>query len=810
MCILMLQIAQTRLLSVMAWYYLAFFAISMAMFGMAAGSLFVYFRPDLFPPGRLAERLSLICNLLAISVAVSAVSLVSTVLLTGAPGLGMILLWPKLILIILPPYILGGAAIALALTRSPWPVGTVYGVDMAGAAAGCLLVLGLLSWMDGVSALLAIGAVAASASVCFRAACRRDPVGGRAAGTITTWPVVGSPMMVGLLLLGAACVNTAVQPLGIAPFLVKDHLEIETPAAQQWNSFSRIRADADAAGPPAMWGPSPRMPALFVSQMPMNIDGFAASAMYRFGGDLATVGFLKYDVTNIAYAIRGHGRAAVIGVGGGRDLLSAHLFGFKDVTGVELNPIFVDWLQTRFRAYNHLADLPGTRFFVDEARSWFARTRDRFDLIEMSLTDTWAATGAGAFSLSENGLYTVQGWQHFLNALSPGGVFTVSRWFDPQDIGETGRLLSLACAALRARGVQQPASHLFMAATGRLATLIVGNAPLSASELTRLHAATAAYGFAELVSPDHDIASPVLRRIMQASNQDEIASLVRLYHVDFTAPTDNRPFFFNQLILTDLASIAQASKAQDGVIYGNLLATRTIANIVVISALLVLLVILLPSLPSLRQTKPRLAGLGTAYFALVGLGFMFVEISLIQRVSLFLGHPVYGLAVALFGIILSTGLGSLLSERVGLGRAWKLMAWASMLPLLLVSLTVFFPALTTEFEGAGIFTRVLVALGCIVPPGLLMGFGFPTGMRLAGALDQRPTPWFWAVNGAAGVLGTSLAVATSIAFSIDASICLGAACYLLAGPIGVLLARMDSRHAASDEPALVQLGSRLS
>ena len=167
----------------------------------------------------------------------------------------------------------------------------------------------------------------------------------------------------------------------------------------------------------------------------------------------AELDFLRYDVTNLAYRIRNRGRSAVIGVGGGRDMLSAHLFGFEDVTGVELNPIFIDWLTYRFRNYNHLADVPGTRFFVDEARSWFARTTERFDLIEMSLIDTWAATGAGAFSLSENGLYTVQGWQHFLEALTPHGVFTVSRWYDPRNIAETGRLLSLAIAALRRRGV---------------------------------------------------------------------------------------------------------------------------------------------------------------------------------------------------------------------------------------------------------------------------------------------------------------------------------------------------------------------
>ena len=111
----------------------------------------------------------------------------------------------------------------------------------------------------------------------------------------------------------------------------------------------------------------------------MNIDGDAGTAMYRFNGDFAVVEFLHYDVTNLAYRIRNRGRSAVIGVGGGRDLLSAHLFGFNDVTGVELNPIFIEWLTDPFRSLQcSLADLPGTRLFVDEARSWFARTDRAF------------------------------------------------------------------------------------------------------------------------------------------------------------------------------------------------------------------------------------------------------------------------------------------------------------------------------------------------------------------------------------------------------------------------------------------------
>ena len=790
MCSLMLQIMETRLLSVIAWYYLAFFAISIAMFGMTAGSLFVYFKASLFPPSRLFEHLSWIGSAFAIAVIISTLSMISTVVLAGLTSAMMALLWLKLILIILPPYVFAGMAISLALTQSPWPVGIVYGVDLIGAATGCLLVLGMLTWMDGVSALLAVGAIGAAAAACFRAAWRGYRDAAMRELPMSRWFVLRYPAVLAVLLAMVAWFNNSLQPHGVAPMLVKGQLETARPAAQQWNSFSRIRAEPETTGEPAMWGPSPNMPPMAVPQHMMNIDGSAGTAMYRFNGDIASFDFLKFDVTNLAYRIRNHGRSVVIGVGGGRDMLSAHLFGFKDVTGVELNPIFVDWLTHRFRSYNNLTDLPGTRFFVDEARSWFARTTERFDLIEMSLIDTWAATGAGAFSLSENGLYTIEGWQYFLDALTPTGLFTVSRWYDPHNITETGRLLSLASAALRKRGVSHPDAQIYLAGTPVLATIIVGRAPFSTDDLIRLHKATNELGFIELVSPDREIASPVLRLVLEAVSAAEFAALTRQYHIDLTAPTDDRPFFFNQLVLTDVASVRGAQEAQDGVIRGNLEATKTIGIIVVVSAVLVLAIMIVPSLPAVRRAPTSLAWLGTLYFALIGLGFMFIEIGIIQRVSLFLGHPVYGLAIGLFSIILSTGIGSLISERLQLDAPQKLAAWAVSLCLFVVLLSFWFPTLAGAFESQDLVVRVFVALSAIVPSGLLMGFGFPTGMRLVNAIDSRPTPWFWAINGASGVLAASVAVGTSIAFSINTSLWIGAACYLLVAPVSLMLHRV--------------------
>ena len=181
MCGLMLQIIETRVLSVISYYYLAFFAIAMAMFGMTAGSLFVYFRETLFPRHRLFENLIWISSAFAISVVVSALVAITTVL-TGFSRKTELLMtavqWGKLVFILATPYIFAGMAISLALTRSPWPVPLVYGVDLVGAATGCLVVLAVLTLIDSVSAWFLVGALGALAAVFFSQACRAISGGG--------------------------------------------------------------------------------------------------------------------------------------------------------------------------------------------------------------------------------------------------------------------------------------------------------------------------------------------------------------------------------------------------------------------------------------------------------------------------------------------------------------------------------------------------------------------------------------------------------------------------------------------------------
>jgi hypothetical protein len=187
----------------------------------------------------------------------------------------------------------------------------------------------------------------------------------------------------------------------------------------------------------------------------------------------------------------------------------------------------------------------------------------------------------------------------------------------------------------------------------------------------------------------------------------------------------------------------------------------------------------------------RLALTGSAYFLLIGLGFMFVEIGIIQRISVFLGHPVYALSIGLFSIILSAGLGSMLSERLTLASPAHYMIWLGGLAVYLLLLPQWLPGVTqSSLAAAGLPLRALASVVVIFPAGLLMGFGFPTGMRLVTAIDPKPTPWLWGVNGAAGVLAAGLAVACSIGFSVDVTVEVGAFCYFLLLPFALFLLRV--------------------
>jgi hypothetical protein len=273
------------------------------------------------------------------------------------------------------------------------------------------------------------------------------------------------------------------------------------------------------------------------------------------------------------------------------------------------------------------------------------------------------------------------------------------------------------------------------------------------------------------------------------------------YFLNVSPPTDARPFFFNQLRLTNvrdmyrvLSDVWSGNSTVFGeglVAVGNLIAVGTLLLIVLLSFIVVFFVVVLPARSTVRMVDRRLAWVGSSYFLLIGFGFMFVEIGLIQRLSVFLGHPVYALSIGLFSIILSTGVGSLLSERFKLSSLIDLIFWLGLLATYLLLLPQWMSHLThSTLESSSLPIRALVSIVVVFPAGILMGYGFPTGLRLVSSVDPKPTPWFWGISGAAGVLSSGLAVLCSIGISIDCTIRMGGICYAALLPCALLLLQM--------------------
>ncbi len=793
--VLMVQLMLSRIFSVTTWYHVSFLVISIAMFGMTLGAVRVY-RGDaetqrktllyVAAKGSLYFGVSLpVAVLLSMTVpiidsrfALTAIFLPTVALLTGLP------------------FYFAGMVISLCLTRSPFKVSAVYGYDLLGAAAGCLAALLLMEVLDTPSALLMAAAIPMASGLCFRRA---------AMGSAADQPLFDEkPLVTGVaLLLIFGTVNATLDKPLVYPLFAKGvAVPQSTIDLDRWNSISRVTVHTEWEGKrPFLWGPSTRLPdSARATYRNLIIDGEAGTPLTRFDGtSFGDLDFLAYDITSLAYRLSGLESAAVIGVGGGRDVLTAKYFGVDSVVALDVNSTQINLLRNdpHYRSYTGFDKLENVELVRSEARSWFSRNRESFDIIQMSMVDTWASTSAGAFALSENGLYTVEAWRVFMDDLAEGGVFTVSRWLNRPDMPETGRILSLAVAALLDRGARNPRAHIYLAGTTlptkNLSTLILARDPLTQTQLDVLDEAAGEMAFEVIVSPRRSTAAPMLKAIVEAGNEDELESATAHGFLKLFPPTDAQPFFFNQAPLGRPLELFRL--ARDGTapfVPGHVRASLNLFFVILFSALMVALVILYP----LRRSVEAIDGAtfigGTAYFFLIGLGFMFLEISLLQTMGLFLGHPSLGLAVVLFSLILSTGIGSLASGRLPLNSRSRIIVWVALTAGYFLIAGLVIHRIFLELTELTLALRALACLALTIPGGILLGFGFPTGMSLCERRNNRITPWLWGVNGAAGVLGSAVAIATSISLGLDKTMMLGALCYALLLPAALLLSRPRS------------------
>jgi SAM-dependent methyltransferase len=777
------QILITRFFSVMLYYHFAFAAISISMLGLTRGAMKVYSEPVRYAPERVAPEFAHHASLFAISGVGAMIAFLCLPLLV--PQAAVVLALAVAASAFVAPFTEGGVCITLLLTRLPFVGGWLYAADLSGAALGCVGVIFLLLVVDPVSATLWVGALAAGAGwIVARGGEDRRSLRLAAA--------------VALTLTAAAVLHTALAASGsphLGVFWAKGDRQTGT-IFERWNTYSRVRVRALGESEPRGWGYA-RRPQTKIDQDYLDIDADASTVITRRDGDLSKLSYLQDDVINAAYLVQTPADVAVVGVGGGRDILSALFFGAKRISGIEINPAIFEVLTDKFADFSgHLDRQPGVSLINAEARSYINHSSDRYDLIQISLIDTWAATAAGGLTLTENRLYTVEAWEDFYRALKPGGILSVSRWYDQTSYrGEFYRLLAIAASALQRSGVAATdlSRHVIALNVGKIVTVITRPDAFTDAQWAGARQRLEAQGFTILLGPDiafDDVASTLL-----SGKAD--AAFFAATSEDIAPSTDDKPFFFFTSRLGDFVARSTVSMNNNAAVF--------MTGLLVIAAFCACVYyIFVPYLRLAKQMPLSILTPPVAYFSAIGMGFMLIEISQMQRLMVFLGHPVYGLGVVLSTILLFSGLGSATvgsrtpSPTSLVGRVGLLMSLLAIVGLLTPEVTAWARSATTDM-------RIFVSVLLLAPPAFCMGMMFPLGLSV---WRQRPEllPFFWSANGITSMFASACGMALSIELGIAKTFAIGVCCYALCA-LMIVGSRLANRVGAAATNEVEALGS---
>ena len=754
------QILITRFFSVMLYYHFAFAAISLAMLGLTRGAMEVYDNLDRYAPERVGVEFARHASRFAMGGVGAVVVFLCVPLVIPGDYVPASLALAALAFVI--PFSESGVCITLLLTRLPYGGGWLYASDLTGAALGCLGVIFVLLIVDPVSATFWIGAFAAGAGwVVVRD--NADVRIRRLSGAVA------------LTLAAVATVHTGLDVAGkshLGVFWAKGRDQSGT-LFERWNTYSRVRVKAIGESGPFGWGFA-RVPDTKIDQNFLDIDADAATVITRFNGDLSKLSYLKNDVINAAYLVQPPADVAVVGVGGGRDILSALLFGAKHIHGIEINPAIFEVLTDKFAEFSgHLDRQPGVALVNAEARSYINHSSDRYDLVQISLIDTWAATAAGGLTLTENRLYTVEAWDDFYRALKPGGLLSVSRWYDAHAYhDEFYRLIAIAATALQRRGVPaaELARHVIALNVDNIVTVITRPDAFTDAQWHAARGRLSAQGFKIILGPD--VAFDAVTSMLMSGKADPafFASLPE----NIAPSTDDNPFFFFTQRLSNFIAKPSALTANNAPISMTLLLLLVSLGACVYY-IVVPFVRLARRLPLSTLTPP------VTYFSAIGMAFMLIEISQMQRLMVFLGHPVYGLGVVLFTILIFSGIGSATvgalapRSRTVIGRGIALLTTLAVAGLLT-------PLVITWARAEATDMRILVSVLLLAPSAFCMGMMFPLGLSIWRRHSEL-LPFFWSANGITSMLASVLGMALSIQFGIANTYALGVGFYV----VGVLM-----------------------
>lgn len=743
---LLLEQGLARIFSVTTYYHFVFLMISLALFGLSVSGTLIYLKQKWFPTEKARSQIATCGALFALAVIGTLVIVTrfsirvhlesrDQIVFTGVNALETL----GLCLVAAVPFALMGMAVSLSVHHFRTQIHRVYFFDLAGTALACVLFVPLANLLSGPSVVLAAAVVAACGALVMAARSGR--------GLTRVSSVVVAVIV--LLAFGGEQVARTFRVVTVKGKYEDDY------DFTKWNSFSRVTVD-EVGGIPLI-----------------VIDGMAATAIYP--PDAPQSEWLLFSIGELVYNVRQPGNALVIGSGGGGDVQSALALGSPEVTAVEINPVIVnDVMLGEYKLLSgDLYERPDVRAVVAEGRNYIRRSDETFDAIQLTLVDTFAATASGAFALSENSLYTVEAFLDFIGHLDQDGLLSITRWVTNPD-RDFIRTASVAREALTRLGVRNPEEHI-VAVRDRpgMGTLLVRRSPFPAAELDRLDQLAAERDLEIMYAPGRHTNSHVAELLLAA----DPSTFYESYSADVTPTTDDRPYFFYSVKPRDLIPFGGNWSR----LLLNNFAVVVLFTVLVVVIALTLLFILGPLWLRRHETTRhgRLQGRRMLiYFMALGVGFITVEIALLQRFVLFLGHPSYSFAAVVFSILVMSSLGARTSGRVGDAQRVSTIRLAAGVVIVVVCLhALFLNGLLAHMVGLPFGARLLTTFLLLAPSSFAMGFLLPLGVRTADDIAPEMVPWCWGLNGSASVVGSVLTMVGVINFGFRATLVAGAAVY---------------------------------
>ncbi len=724
---LLFEVLLTRIFSVTLWYHFGFLAISLALLGTAASAVICYLYPEQLAGTSHRRNLSLFAGLFALMTPLA----IAFHLDVDLPGYASVakfsLVFGTQLTLFFVVFFCSGMCISITLYRCARQISRVYFFDLAGASMGSLLVVPLLYHISGPALVFVVSAVAFLGAWAFAANTNR--------ALFRHMLLVAAVACVGLAAINDRCgilEITNVKNYARSTLQAKEARKV----FEKWSPVSRVAVFEPVMGTP----PWPE-------KMMVTADAGAPTALHHFNGDLSTAGFVKGEFRQAVHWVKPNADTLIVGSAGGVDVLAALAFNQKRITAVEINPVTAYLVSEKYADYiGHIFQNPKVTLYVQEGRNFVAGSADSYDIIQLTMIDSWSGTAAGSYLFNEASLYTVDAVHDYMSHLKPGGVLAITRYYWWH---EALRLTNICVSHLLSRGITDTDKRIIVLlqkpAFGRQATVLLKNGQFTPAEVDRAAAAAANSGGSVIHAPflerrqlAGDSDAERFRILIDPSKRAQLMDeMIAHYPADISPSTDDRPFFFFTSRLADVIHPDRNSHP------ARWMALPLLYGMVVLFGLIALLTVFLPLYLRSRDRRERIRyrWRSLLYFSLLGLGFMLFEISLIQRLTVFLGHPTWSFVVVLSTLLLCSGLGSLYSAR-----------WPEPNPRILrcvlgavsVSILVFAGVVYDQFGVWMALTkavRVLVAAGMTAPLGFLLGMCFPMGVVIVRRYSASLVPW---------------------------------------------------------------------